>query len=374
MRNSKTQKRINRLLALLLVVLVVLCSFTACNKNEEDAGQITNISDLNGKIVGVAIGSMHEDIAKHFIPNCTIHYYNSPADLAAALNSGVVDGIICDGAVSLALIKENDNLAIISDPLSTNEYEFEARALAKISEPKDSTLKESLYDTFIADGRMDMLIDGFKTTALISFTSIIIGGLLGFLYFSFCWSKTKPGIEAKIATLFVWIVKATPILVFLMILYYVVFAKTSLSATTIAIIGFTLAYMASTESTFHSAFKELNHGEEEAAISLGYKTWQIYYKFVLPPLLENASTGIKNEIVSLVQATSIVGYIAVQDITKVSDIIRGRTFDAFFPLLVTTILYFALCWIFVDLVRIAEYKFNLRRRTPDQILKGVEHK
>lgn len=378
MNNSKVKNRIIRLLALLIVALVVLFSFTACMKEKEttEPQKYYAISDLDGKRIGIAIGSMHEDIVKRYLPSSSssIHFYNSTADLAAALNSGVIDAIICDGAVSVAIVDENKNFRIIGNPLSTDEYNFGARLIIKVSDAEITTFKDNIYNTFVAEGRLYMFLKGIETTVIISLSSIILGALLGFLYVSYCWSKPNSNLGTKIATAFVWIVKATPILVFLMILYYIIFAKTSLSGVTISIIGFTISFMASFESTLYRALMELNSGEEEAAISLGYTTWEIYFKIIVPQMFENASNDIKNDVVSLVQATSIVGYIAVQDLTKVSDIIRGRTFDALFPLLATTIIYFLICAFIIHIIKVIEVNNDPRRRTPDEILKGVKRR
>lgn len=378
MNNSKVKNRIIKLLSLLLVALVVLFSFAACAKEEEvnEPQKYYAVSDLDGKRIGIAIGSMHEDIIKRYLPSSSssIHFYNSTADLAAALNSGVIDAIICDGAVSEALVNENKNFKIIGNPLSTDEYNFGARLIIKESNAEVTTFKDNIYNTFVAEGRLYMFLKGIETTVIISLSSIILGALLGFLYISYCWSKPSFSLGAKIGTAFVWIVKATPILVFLMILYYIIFAKTNLSGITISIIGFSLSFMASFESTLYRALMELNQGEEEAAISLGYTTWETYFKIIVPQMFSNASNDIKNDVVALVQATSIVGYIAVQDLTKVSDIIRGRTFDALFPLLATTLFYFLICAIIIYIIKAIEINNDPRRRTPDEILKGVTHK
>ena len=82
----------------------------------------------------------------------------------------------------------------------------------------------------------------------------------------------------------------------------------------------------------------------------------------------------KSEIVSLIKATAVVGYIAVQDLTKVGDQIRSRTYEAFFPLIVVTILYFVLSALLSALINRIDFVSDLRKRSPEQILKGVNRK
>ena len=97
---------------------------------------------------------------------------------------------------------------------------------------------------------------------------------------------------------------------------------------------------------FRSSIEGIDKGQTEAGLSLGYTPVRTFTKFVMPQALANVLPVYKGELISLIKNTSIVGFIAVQDLTKVGDIIRSRTFDAFFPLVMVAVLYFALAWIF----------------------------
>ena len=97
---------------------------------------------------------------------------------------------------------------------------------------------------------------------------------------------------------------------------------------------------------FRTSIEGIDKGQTEAGLSLGYTPARTFLKFIMPQAFATVLPVYKGEIISLVKTTSIVGFIAVQDLTKVGDIIRSRTFDAFFPLVMVAILYFVLSWIF----------------------------
>ena len=116
----------------------------------------------------------------------------------------------------------------------------------------------------------------------------------------------------------------------------------------------------------------VDNGQYEAAYSLGYSNRRTFYRIILPQALPHVLPAYKGEVVSLIKATSIVGYIAVQDLTKMSDIVRSRTYEAFFPLIAVTIIYFLLEGLIGFAVSRISVQFNPKRRKPEDILKGVK--
>jgi polar amino acid transport system substrate-binding protein len=133
--------------------------------------------------------------------------------------------------------------------------------------------------------------------------------------------------------------------VLLMILYYVVFGKSGINAIWVAVIGFSLNFAAYTSEILRSGIESIDGGQREAALALGYSENQAFFKFIFPQASVRQIPVYRGEIISLMKNTSIVGYIAIQDLTKMSDIIRSRTYEAFFPLIATAIIYFILAWI-----------------------------
>ncbi len=200
----------------------------------------------------------------------------------------------------------------------------------------------SFEKNFIREGRFELILQGLQTTCLITVCSAALGSLLSF---AIClYRRTGSRLANLVADVFVRIFQGTPMLVVLMILYYVLFAKTSLSAIAVAIIGFTLNLGAYGSEIMRAGIDAVDPGQRQAALAVGYSEWQAFRLFVFPQAALNFMPVLRGEIVNLLKSTSVVGYIAIQDLTKMSDIIRARTFEAFFPLVATAILYFLLAW------------------------------
>jgi polar amino acid transport system substrate-binding protein len=133
-------------------------------------------------------------------------------------------------------------------------------------------------------------------------------------------------------------------------MFYVVFAGTSIDAVMVSIITFGMNFAAYVSEMFRSSIKSIDKGQTEAGIALGFTPARTFFHIVMPQAFKHVLPVYKGELISLVKMTSIVGYIAVQDLTKVSDIIRSRTFDALFPLVMVALLYFFLSWIFATIL------------------------
>ncbi len=204
-------------------------------------------------------------------------------------------------------------------------------------------LKDSFYKNFIKESRWKMLLSGLGLTVLISVCSGLAGAVLGFgvCMLRRCRNKALRGIAA----VYIRIMQGTPILVFLMILYYVVFGKSDISPVVVAVIGFAVNFSAYVSEMMRMGIESVDKGQNEAALALGYTSRQSFFKVVFPQAARHFLPVIKGEFISLVKMTSIVGYITIQDLTKASDIIRSRTYEAFFPLIVTAVIYFVISWL-----------------------------
>ena len=163
-----------------------------------------------------------------------------------------------------------------------------------------------------------------------------------------------------------------PMVVLLMILYYIVFGNVAISGIAVAVIGFTLTFGASVFGLLKMGVGAIDKGQYEAAYALGYSNHRTFFKIILPQALQHVLPGYKGQVVELIKGTAIVGYIAVQDLTKMGDIIRSRTYEAFFPLIAVTVIYFALEWIIGALINRLSIDINPKRRKSEKILKGIE--
>lgn len=231
-------------------------------------------------------------------------------------------------------------------------------------------IRDSFSKTFIREDRWKLFVSGVLVTLQITLLSVLFGTLLGFTVFMLCRNGNIP---ANLITRFcIWLVQGMPVVVLLMILFYVVFNAVSISGIAVAVIGFTLTFGAAVFSLLKMGVGAVDNGQYEAAYALGYSNHRTFFRIILPQALPHVLPAYRGEIVSLIKATAVVGYIAVQDLTKVGDIIRSRTYEAFFPLISITIIYFLLEELIGFFVGRIGVSFNPRHRKPADILKGVK--
>ena len=228
----------------------------------------------------------------------------------------------------------------------------------------------SFEKTFIRENRWQLFTEGVLTTLLITALAILFGTLLGFGVFMLC-RNGNPAANA-VTRFCLWLVQGMPMVVLLMILYYIIFGSVAISGIAVAVIGFTLTFGAAVFGLLKMGVGAVDNGQYEAAYALGYSNRRTFYRIILPQALPHVLPAYRGEIVGLIKATAIVGYIAVQDLTKMGDIVRSRTYEAFFPLIAVTIIYFVLEGLIGFLVSRIGVNFNPKRRKPADILKGVK--
>ena len=319
---------------------------------------------LNGKIAGYEV-----ELVALF---CEKYGYTLDVDemyfdgLLSAVQSGKAD--IAAGGIGKT--EERAKSVIFSD---TEAIVYGDVAVLK----KGVSSSQSIFDdirtsfrrTFIDENRWKMFIQGILATMAITILSILLGTLLGF--FVYTNTRNNNGIVLKIVRFSIWLIQGMPVVVLLMVLYYIVFGKISIDSFWVSVLGFTLTFACSVYNMLAGAVSTIDPGQKQAAFTLGYSDKMTFYKILLPQAISYIMPSYKSEIVSLIKATAVVGYIAVQDLTKIGDLIRSRTYEAFFPLIVVTILYFILAAILNTLVKKIDIRIDPRKRTPEQILKGV---
>ena len=241
------------------------------------------------------------------------------------------------------------------------------------ADEKTSYLDElyvSFEKTFLREGRWRLFVQGVGTTMLITLLSILLGTTLGFVVFLLCRNGNP---LANLITRFcLWLVQGMPMVVLLMILYYIIFAKIAIHGIAVAVIGFTLTFGASVFGLLKMGVGAVDGGQYEAAYALGYSNRRTFFRIILPQALPHVMGAYKGEMVGLIKATAVVGYIAVQDLTKMGDIVRSRTYEAFFPLIAVTIIYFVLEGVIGLVLGRISKGLNPKHRKKTDILKGVE--
>ena len=235
------------------------------------------------------------------------------------------------------------------------------------------SLKDSFEKTFIREQRWKLIVEGIYTTLIISFFSVLGGTLFGFALYMLARSKMKwlSKLSRGFAKVYSTIIAGTPTLVILMILFYIVFTSPDISGVLVAIISFILTFGSFVYEQLSLTVSGVDNGQLEAAYALGYSRNQTFFRIVLPQAMKMFLPSYSGEIVSLIKATSVVGYIAVNDLTKMGDIIRGNTYEAFFPLIAVAVIYFAITWGVAGLLSILKKKAEPKRRKNKNILKGV---
>ena len=206
-----------------------------------------------------------------------------------------------------------------------------------------SSIANSFEKNFIREKRWKLILQGLGTTCVITVLSALFGTILAFLLCMF--RRTGSRLANLITDIYVKILQGTPMVVLLMILYYVVFARFGMRAIWVAVIGFTLNFSAYVSEIMRSGIDSIETGQTEAALALGFSQRQTFFGFILPQAAVHFLPVYRGEMISLLKSTAVVGYIAIQDLTKMSDIIRSRTYEAFFPLIATALIYFFLAWI-----------------------------
>ena len=201
-------------------------------------------------------------------------------------------------------------------------------------------LKNSIDRNLIRENRWQMLAEGLFQTLLISLLSIMSGILIGILLCMVRMSRRRW--ISDTSKIVINLVRGIPILVLLMIMCYVIFASSRISPLWIAVFSFGLYYGAYFSEIFRTGMMSVNSGQWEAGAALGLKKIQTLKLVVLPQALISIIPVLKGEVIALIQGTSIVGYVAIMDLTSAGNLIRSRTLDAFFPLIIVTILYFFL--------------------------------
>ena len=228
----------------------------------------------------------------------------------------------------------------------------------------------SFYKTFVREARWKLFLQGAGETILITVVSILAGTVIGFAVYMLC-RRGNP-IAIRVTDFFLWLTHGMPTVLLLMILYYIVFGSSSLSGMWVSVIGFTLMFSCSMFDMLTVGYNAVGKGQTEASRALGYSDTQMFFKILLPQAAQHFLPIYRNEIVTLIKETSVVGYIAVLDLTKISDLVRSRTYEAFFPLIFTAVMYFIIAGILTFLVKKIEISINPKRRSEKKILDGIK--
>ncbi len=329
-----------------------------------NTGGMPFTGNLNNELVGFDVEMMRRFAAS--LGKAPEFHDMAFGSLVAAVASGKVDLI----ASSIFITEERKQRIDFSDSyfeqasvafaLKSSLAGNEAAAPAAAKASFLTRVRNSFYSNIILEQRYLLLWDGLKATAVISVLATLFGTALGALV---CFMRMSPLAVLQVpAKVYIGILRGMPVVVLLMLIYYVVFASVDISPLLVAVVAFGMNFAAHVCEMFRTGIEGVDKGQSEAGAAMGFTKTQTFGFIVLPQMIQRILPVYKGEFISLVKMTSIVGYIAVQDLTKASDIIRSRTFDAFFPLVMVAVLYFLISWFLMQalnhLERVTDPKYR----------------
>ena len=253
-----------------------------------------------------------------------------------ALVSGRVDALVD----AIAPTPERSRSVLFSDPYYRGRLHLVARVPESEAVRQHRTLGSAIRENLFEEGRYLLILRGLWYTLLIMLCSQFLGSILGA---GLCWMLLYgPPALRKFAHGYCDFIEGIPIVVLLLFMFYVVFASTPVAAVIVAIIAYSLHFAAGACESFHNGLESVPRSQYEAGAALGFREWETLRYVVLPQAARQILVLFKGKAVALIENTSIVGFIAIQDLTKVTDIIRTQTYNSLIPLVVVGLLYFLL--------------------------------
>ena len=280
---------------------------------------------------------------------------------------GLTSGKYDMAGACITVTEERKQSVLFSDP----DYTGGIVAIVRTDSAPAATglwdsVKNGFYKTFILEDRWQLFAQGLGVTILISVLSAVFGTVLGF---GVCMARRSKHKWASLpARAFVRIVQGVPVLVFLMILFYLVFTSTK-NGIIVAVSGFSINFAAYVSEMMRTGIDTVDPGQLEAAAALGFGRVQSFWKITAPQAIRYILPVYRGEFISMVKMTSVVGYITIQDLTRMSDIVRGLTYDAFFSLISTAIIYFILANLLAAALSLIEVRVDPKHRKRE--VKGV---
>lgn len=285
--------------------------------------------------------------------------------LSPALSTGK-----CDLATNIIYDEERKEQVTLTSPYYNSVIVLGYFGNVKAKAFTIDNIIDGFEKTFIKDSRWMQFASGALVTLIISTFSILLGTIFGLILYIICRNKGK--LINLLVDKISWLVEGTPTVLLLMIFYFIIFGNVNIEKIIVAVVVFTIIFTVSMFSMLTSGEKAVGPGQLEAALSQGFSEFAAYILIILPQSAIHFLPQYCDEVVSLIKETSIVGYIAILDLTKVSDMIRGRTFEPFFPLIFTTVIYFLLSWLLTIGVKKLLRSLSPATRDLDEVFRDIK--
>ncbi len=342
-----------------------------------DATDINGADSMKGRRIGVQHGTTGDTYVTTHIGEP--ERFQDGALAVASLATGKIDAVVLDSAPAQEHVARNTGLRILPTSLASEEYAMAIRknrpellrifnktlidmqadgtmdAITARYQDKNGTdtgtqtaaesgswLADSFKLNFVKDDRWKYLLNGFLVTIEISFFAVLMGLGIGFLVAVIRSTHDQTGrhkVLNLLCHLYLTVVRGTPVVVQLLIIYFVIFAAVDVSKVLVAIVAFGINSGAYVAEIIRSGIMAVDRGQMEAGRSLGLSFGATMRSVILPQAFKNVLPALGNEFIVLLKETSVCGYIALQDLTKGGDIIRSQTYDAFLPLIAVALIY-----------------------------------
>lgn len=274
------------------------------------------------------------------------------------------------GINGIEILPEREESANFSMPTFINETVAAVNPENANEENFFAEIKSRVEKSLIPEDRWKMFLEGAITTLFITILSIIFGTLLGFaVYMLYRENFSLPN---KIINFGVRILQGMPTVVMLLFFYYIVFGNVQIAPSFISAVVFSIILGVSVFIILKSGAESISRGQIEAALSLGFSERRAFIKFILPQIVNNIFQPYQQALNMILLETAVVGYISVQDLTKMADLISARTYDAFVPIILIALIYLLLSKLLMKITDRIARRLNPKNRKREEILKGVK--
>lgn len=338
-----------------------------------DSG-IKSGEEIADKKIGVALGFTGDIYCTEHFPNADIHRYDTASDAVLDLISGRLDAVVIDDTPAKKLINISDGKAKILDgylfeesyrvavpkgekelldKINTSLAQMKAdeeidKIVAQyvgVSDGESVDLIAQIYRNLVNKDRYKMILSGLMTTLEITVVALLIGILIGFTLALIKVSKSSNVLMKflkVIANFYITVIRGTPVVVQIFVIYYLIFASTGLPKLLVAMIAFGINSGAYVAVIVRDGILSVDSGQYEAGRSLGLSAKTTMKRIILPQAIKNVLSALTNEFINLIKETSVAGFIGVMDLSRAGNIIRSQTYEPVVPLMTVALIYFVL--------------------------------
>ena len=367
----------------LLTVFGVVCSASEPAENDPTVTLTTSLSHAgNGETSVVGSGELHSTVLK-----TTINFYAESSDNLVRVHLRLTHGgsttTVKDAYYSWVCSAEDDYGTIKVEILNSSDVVVSVYQVEIVYDGEDGfwtrafkEFKDEFTNNFINDDRYKLLLQGLGNTMIITLCALMMGIVIGTLVAAVRSTYDK-NVESyrlyggffgkfmsvlnSICKIYLTIIRGTPVVVQLLIMYFIIFAG-SKSDLTVAIVAFGINSGAYVAEILRGGIMSVDAGQFEAGRSLGFNYFQTMIHIIIPQMFKSSLPALCNEFISLLKETSVAGYVPIVELTKAGDIIRGRTYSAFMPLIAVALIYLTIVIILTKLVGLLERRLRKNER------------